>query len=314
MNRFDQQLAKHNLILQRGPLHTLQLNIGRKCNQACRHCHVDAAPWRTEMLSKKIAIKISDWITRHQPAVVDITGGAPEMNPNFSLLVESSKAAGCHVIDRNNLTIIEEPGFDWLPEFLRHNKVEIIASLPCYEPKNVARQRGSGVFEKSINALRKLNSVGYGKTLPLNIVYNPVGPSLPPQQEALEAEYRETLFRDHGIHFTHLYALTNQPIARFAEDLRKQGKLQEYMDLLASHFNPAATENLMCRQTLSVDHLGQLYDCDFNQMLNLKIANGKPLLLWDSIPENLNGRKIQTGAHCLACTAGSGSSCGGETT
>ena len=311
MNRFDEKLAGHGLALRRSELQTLQLNIGRKCNQACRHCHVDAAPWRTEMLDRPIAERIGNWITENRPSVIDITGGAPELNPNFKFLVETSRAAGCHVIDRNNLTILEEPGFGWLPEFLAENEVEVVASLPCYEPENVSRQRGAGVFVKSITALKKFNTLGYGDRLPLNLVYNPVGASLPPSQAELEADYRAVLQREHGITFTQLFVLTNQPIARFADDLRKQGKWDEYLDLLANSFNPSAVEGVMCRATLSVDHEGRLFDCDFNQMLDLRIGNGQPLHLWNLDPEDLNGRPIQTGQHCLACTAGNGSSCTG---
>jgi len=230
------------------------------------------------------------------------------------MLVELSKSAGCHVIDRNNLTIIEESGYKWLPEFLARHEVEIIASLPCYNPENVARQRGNGVFEKSIQALRQLNKVGYGNNLTLNLVYNPVSATLPPSQQELETEYKHALHRDFGISFNHLYTITNQPIARFAEDLRAQGKWEAYMNLLATNFNPSTMDNLMCRNTLSVGYRGELYDCDFNQMLSLQLTNGRPLYLWDVSPEHLPGLKIQTGNHCLACTAGNGSSCGGTLT
>jgi radical SAM/Cys-rich protein len=230
------------------------------------------------------------------------------------MLVEISRSAGCHVIDRNNLTIIKESGFEWLPEFLARHEVEIIASLPCYSPENVARQRGNSVFEKSIHALRRLNDLGYGKNLILNLAYNPIGVTLPPPERELEAEYKTALHCEFGISFNRLYTITNQPIARFAEDLRAQGKWDEYMDLLATSFNPDTVDSLMCKSTLSVDYRGELYDCDFNQMLSLQLANGKPLYLWDISPEHLPGQKIQTGSHCLACTAGSGSSCGGALT
>ncbi len=215
------------------------------------------------------------------------------------------------MIDRCNLTIIEEEGYGDLPAYLAGQEVEVIASLPCYTAENVARQRGAGVFEKSISALRKLNGVGYGARLPLNLVYNPVGPKLPGPQAELEADYKEALGRKFGIRFNHLYTITNQPIARFAEDLRRQGKTEEYMSLLASSFNPATVEGLMCRTTLSVGWMGEVYDCDFNQMLGMQMQNGKPLYLWDVTPELLEGWAIRTGAHCLACTAGCGSSCSG---
>ena len=311
MNRFDQNLASHQLTLCRNALQTLQINVGRKCNQACRHCHVDAAPWRTEMIDQATSHRIGEWIQRFRPPVVDITGGAPELSEFFRYFVETARAAGSHIIDRCNLTIIEEPGFGWLPDFLASNEVEIIASLPCYLPDNVTRQRGAGVYEKSIRVLKQLNAAGYGVRHPLNLVYNPVGPALPPPQAELEADYKEALQRDHGIVFHHLYTITNQPIARFAEDLRSHGRWDEYLELLATSFNPATVDGLMCRSTLSVDYQGRIYDCDFNQMLGLQIRNGRPLYLWDVTPDCLAKRSVITGNHCLACTAGCGSSCTG---
>jgi len=311
MNRFEQKLADHQLNLRRAALQVLQINVGRKCNQACRHCHVDAAPWRTEMIDEAVAHRIGDWITKFAPPIVDITGGAPELSDYFRYLVETARSVGSHVIDRNNLTIIEEPGFERLPEFLAGHEVEVVASLPCYLPDNVTKQRGAGVFEKSIRALKKLNAFGYGTRLPLNLVYNPVGPSLPGPQSELETDYKEALKRDHGIVFNQLYTITNQPIARFAGDLRAHGQWDGYLDLLANNFNPATVNGLMCRTTLSVDYLGKLYDCDFNQMLGMQLRNGHPLHLWDVTPENLLERTVQTEVHCLACTAGCGSSCTG---
>jgi radical SAM/Cys-rich protein len=311
VNCFEQTLAEHHLVLRRAPLQNLQINVGRKCNQACRHCHVDAAPWRTEMIDGATAQRIGAWIQQHRPPVVDITGGAPELSEHFKYFVETGRAAGAHVIDRNNLTIIEEPGYDDLPEYLAGHQVEVIASLPCYSAENVNKQRGNGVFQKSISALRKLNAVGYGHSLPLNLVYNPLGPTLPPPQPQLEADYRDALHREFGIVFNQLYTITNQPIARFAEDLRRQQKWDEYMELLVTSFNPTTVEGLMCRTTLSIDYEGRLYDCDFNQMLAMKWRNGRDLFLWDITPEALNGRAIQTGDHCFACTAGCGSSCTG---
>jgi len=316
MNPFAQRLAEHGLTLRRASLYTLQINVGRKCNQACRHCHVDAAPWRTEMIDKATARRVGQWIQTHRPPVVDLTGGAPELSEFFRYLVETAGAAGCHVIDRNNLTIIEEPGYGWLPDYLAAHKVEVVASLPCYLPDNVTRQRGAGVYEKSIRALKKLNAVGYGihSDLALHLVYNPVGPSLPAPQAELLADYKAALRRDHGIVFNRLYTITNQPIARFAEDLRQQGKWDEYLLLLTNAFNPATVDGLMCRTTLSVDYRGELYDCDFNQMRGMRIRNGKPLFLWDVRPESFEGMPIQTDFHCLACTAGCGSSCTGALT
>ena len=312
MNRFDSKLAENRLSLRRAPLHTLQVNVGRKCNQACRHCHVEAAPWRTEMMGRETAEKIAKWIQTYRPAVVDLTGGAPELSEFFTFLVETSRQAGAHVIDRCNLTIIEEEGFGHLPKYLAEREVEVIASLPCYSRENVNQQRGNGVFEKSISALRKLNSAGYGTRLPLHLIYNPIGPKLPPAQGELEADYKEALSRDFGIVFNHLYALTNQPIGRFAEDLRQQGQWDAYLELLANSFNPPTIEGLMCRTTLSVGWKGEVYDCDFNQMLGMQIENGEPLFLWDVGPGLLEGEGIRTGDHCLACAAGSGSSCTGS--
>lgn len=307
---FAGALALAGFELRRIPLQTLQVNVGRRCNQACRHCHVEAAPWRTEMMDEATYAPIAAWIERHRPSVVDITGGAPELSEWFRPLVEVSRRAGSRVIDRNNLTILTEPGFADLPRFLSEYSVEVIASLPCYSVENVRRQRGNGVFERSIEGLRLLNAVGYGTRLPLHLVYNPVGPTLPGPQGELEADYREALRANFGIEFTGLYTITNQPIARFAEDLRSRGELEAYQELLVSAFNPATLEGLMCRSTLSVGYRGEVYDCDFNQMLGLP-AGGEPRRLWDITPEELMGRSISTGSHCFACTAGSGSSCTG---
>ncbi len=311
MNRFDEQLAAHGLLLRRADLRTLQVNVGRKCNQACRHCHVDAAPWRTEMMDAPTARRVCDWIARVRPPVVDLTGGAPELNENFRDLVESARAAGAEVIDRNNLTILFEPGFEDLAEYLAARSVQIIASLPCYSAENVTRQRGQGVFAKSIRALQALNAVGYGSRLPLHLVYNPVGPTLPAPQAELEADYKTVLQNEYGIIFNRLFTITNQPIARFAADLREQGKWNEYLELLANSFNPETITGLMCRTTLSVGYRGELYDCDFNQMLDLPLRAGPPLYLWDIEPGDLADSRIMTGVHCLACSAGCGSSCTG---
>src|SRR6266403_3273290 len=218
MNSFEAKLSAHGLALRRARLQTLQVNVGRKCNQACRHCHVDAGPWRTEMVSEEVAHRIGNWIQHHRPEVVDITGGAPELSDFFRYFVETARAAGAHVIDRCNLTIIEEDGYHGLPAYLAENEVEVIASLPCYTAENVAKQRGNGVFEKSIAALKKLNAVGYGTRLPLNLVYNPVGPNLPRGQAEWEADYKAALGRNFGIVFNRLLTITNHPIARFAED------------------------------------------------------------------------------------------------
>ncbi len=311
MNVFDKRLVASRQTLTRGRLQTLQINVGRKCNQTCRHCHVDAAPWRTEMMTVDVAHRVGEWIREHRPPVVDITGGAPELSEHFRYFVENARDCGCHVIDRNNLTIIETAAYAWLPDYLAAHGVEVVASLPCYLEENVDAQRGEGVFAKSITALKKLNAAGYGTRLPLNLVYNPLGPTLPPGQAELEADYRTEFRQRYGIEFTSLFTITNQPIARFAEDLRSHGKWDEYLELLANSFNPATVEGLMCRATLSVGWCGEIYDCDFNQMLAMQMRNGEPLHLWDVTPAMIDGLTIQTGFHCLACTAGCGSSCAG---
>jgi radical SAM/Cys-rich protein len=311
MDRFKQRLAESGLPLRRMQLQTLQINVGRKCNQTCRHCHVDAAPWRTEMMPEPVARRVGEWIQKHRPAIVDITGGAPELSEHFRYFVEIARECGCHVIDRNNLTIIETAAYGWLPEYLATLEVEVIASLPCYLEENVNAQRGDGVFEKSISALKKLNAVGYGTRLPLNLVYNPLGPKLPPPQAELEVDYKRELRNRYGVEFTNLFTITNQPIARFAADLREHGTWDQYLELLANSFNALTVEGLMCRSTLSVGWMGEIYDCDFNQMLGMQMRNGQPLYLWDITPEFLEHYEIQTGEHCLACTAGCGSSCTG---
>ena len=311
MNRFEQLLQSADYRLRRGALEVLQINVGRKCNQACRHCHVDAAPWRTEMMDQPTAERVANWIREYRPPVVDLTGGAPELSESFRFFVRVARESGAQVIDRNNLTILEEPGQEDLAEFLAAHEVQIIASLPCYSAENVNRQRGDGVFSKSIRALKTLNALGYGRQLVLNLVYNLIGPTLPGPQNELEQDYKEALREEFGIEFNALLTITNQPIARFAEDLRKQEAWDEYLELLVNHFNPATLPGLMCRHTVSVGYRGEVYDCDFNQMLGLPLTNGTPLYLWDLRPEALLNRRILTGEHCLACSAGSGSSCGG---
>src|SRR6185369_12579470 len=227
MNRFEQKLRMDGLELRRAGLQTLQINVGRKCNQACRHCHVDAGPWRTEMIGRGVAERIGEWIERYRPPVVDITGGAPELSEFFRFFVERARSAGARVLDRCNLTILQEPGYQDVPDYLAAHEVEIIASLPCYSAENVTKQRGNGVFVKSIAALRRLNEVGYGTRMPLHLVYNPVGASLPAPQPELEAEYKQQLHQNFGIIFNQLFTITNQPIARFAEDLRRLNKWDE---------------------------------------------------------------------------------------
>ena len=290
---------------------TFQINVGRWCNQACKHCHVDASPAREEDMSQEIAgrcIQIIESMPRVE--TVDITGGAPEGSKVFKYLVEESKRLGKHVIDRCNLTILEEPGFEYLYDFLSSNEVEIIASLPHYASSRTDMQRGTGVFDKSMIALKKLNDLGYGERLPLNLVYNPVGLFLSSPQEQLEREFKENLDRNYGIKFNNLYVINNMPISRYLEALMRKDRFEDYMQLLVSAYNPATVEGLMCRHQLSVGYDGAIYDCDFNQMLDLKAA---PVAHVNDFDENLLvNRNIVMGNHCFGCTAGAGSSCGGE--
>ncbi|MCS7048001.1 MAG: arsenosugar biosynthesis radical SAM protein ArsS [Verrucomicrobiae bacterium] len=302
--------------LRRTTITTLQINLGKRCNQTCQHCHVNAGPARTEMMTRQTADRILDWLAHTTIPTVDLTGGAPELNPNFRYLVESCRTLRRHVIDRCNLTVLFEPGQHDLAEFLADNRVEIIASLPCYLPNNVDAQRGDGVFDKSIRALQILNALGYGTApdLPLNLVYNPLGDTLPPQQAQLEADYRHHLRAHYGIVFNHLYTLTNMPIARFAAWLHREGRYDSYLQLLIAKFNPATLDHLMCRTTLSIGWRGEVYDCDFNQMLDLRWCNHQPLYLWDITVADTENRPIITGPHCFGCTAGCGSSCTGALT
>jgi radical SAM/Cys-rich protein len=311
VNLFQKHLHHHQVPLTRGTFETLQINVGRKCNQTCTHCHVDAGPIRTEMMDEATAHKVGAWIIQHRPKTVDITGGAPELSEFFRYFVETARSVGSHVIDRNNLTIIETKTHAYLPEYLAEHQVEVVASLPCYLEDNVDSQRGNGVFQKSISALKKLNAVGYGSTLPLTLVYNPIGAKLPPDQAELEADYKIELKARYGIEFTRLFAITNLPIARFAVDLRESGQWDSYMELLADRFNPATVDGLMCRSTLNIGYEGEVFDCDFNQMLRMQQRNGKPLYLWDVTPESMASQAILTANHCFGCTAGAGSSCSG---
>lgn len=312
MNTFQKKLKEQQTPLTRGNFETLQINVGRKCNQTCTHCHVDASPWRTEMMNEECAHKVGAWIRKYKPAVIDITGGAPELSEFFRYFVELGKEVGAHVIDRNNLTIIETKSHAYLPEYLAKHEVEIVASLPCYLEENVDEQRGDGVFQKSISALKKLNAVGYGRELPLTLVYNPIGANLPPDQEELEADYKVELKKRYGIEFSRLFAITNLPIARFATELRENGEWDSYMELLSNSFNPMTVEGLMCRSTLNIGYEGEVFDCDFNQMLKMQLRkNNKPLYLWDVDPNSMKDIPIQTANHCFGCTAGAGSSCTG---
>lgn len=296
-------------------LQVIQVNVGKVCNQTCRHCHVDAGPDRREAMSRETMQLSLDLLARSGATTLDITGGAPEMNPHFRWLVGQARALGRHVIDRCNLTILLAPGYDDLPGFLAEHRVEVVASLPCYGPENTDRQRGDGVFDKSITALRRLNELGYGQPgsgLDLTLVYNPAGPSLPPSQAALEADYHRELKSRHGVKFTRLFTVTNMPISRFLDDLVQSGQYDEYMRTLVDAYNPAAAAGVMCRTTLSVAWDGRLHDCDFNQMLGLGLATGLPSHVRDFDPDRLATRPIVTGQHCYGCTAGSGSGCQGE--
>lgn len=304
--------------LVRNETTTLQINVGKLCNQACHHCHVEAGPKRTEIMPSEVARRVLQLLAgSHSITSVDITGGAPELNSNFRWIVRESRRLGQHIIDRCNLTVLLEPGQERLAEFLAQHEVEIIASLPCYTAENVDQQRGRGVFEKSIRALQLLNGLGYGlhgSNLRLNLVYNPLGASLPPAQEKLEADYKKHLHESFGIQFHNLFTLTNMPIKRFAAYLTQSGEHESYMGLLVNHFNPGTVTKLMCRSLVSVGWDGKLYDCDFNQMLDIGMGeSGKSLTIWDlDSLTGLAGSRIATGSHCFGCTAGAGSSCGGS--
>jgi len=302
--------------LARRRLEILQLNLGYKCNQSCLHCHVNAGPTRTEMMSRETIGDALAFLGVAGVKTLDITGGAPELHPHFRELVERARELGVRVIDRCNLTILEEPGQEGLAVFLKNNKVEIIASLPCYTEELVDRQRGKGVYEKSIRALRRLNGLGYGAPggrLVLNLVYNPQGPSLPPDQATLEADYKRVLGERHGIVFNRLLAIANMPIQRFGSTLVSKGKFDEYMALLHRSHRPENLDAVMCRDTLSVDWQGALYDCDFNQMLGLplRLEGRKRVQLSELIGRDLAGNPIAVRDHCYGCTAGQGSSCAG---
>jgi radical SAM/Cys-rich protein len=315
MNRFAETLAEHSVSLRRARPEILQVNVGKLCNLTCVHCHVNAGPKRKEIVTRETIDRVVDWLANTDIPTVDITGGAPEMIADFRYFIERVKSLEPrrHIIDRCNLTILLEPGYEDLAKFLARNRVEIIASMPCYSAENVNAQRGDGVFEGSIAALQLLNSLGYGTDpeLPLHLVYNPVGTFLPPPQIELEADYKRELKTHFGIVFNKLYTLANLPIGRFASYLRRNNKLDDYMQLLVDAFNPATIEGLMCRNTISVGWRGEVYDCDFNQQLGMQWNNGTPVFLWDVYPQTVENREIMTGDHCFGCTAGAGSSCGG---
>lgn len=295
----------------------LQINVGKRCNQACRHCHVDAGPDRVEVMRDDVLDATLRFMERSEIPAVDVTGGAPELHPRFREIVMRARAAGRRVIDRCNLTITRLPNYADIPEFLATHGVDVIASLPSHAQKQTDAQRGAGVFEDSIAALRRFNELGYGMDhsgLLLNLVTNPVGAFLPGSQQSLEAEWKRTLRLRYGISFNHLYTITNMPISRYLQFLTDSGNLEAYMERLVAAFNPAAVDGLMCRYTLSVGWDGRLYDCDFNQMIDLSTAPGAPQTIFDADATALAGRRIVVGPHCFGCTAGAGSSCGGATT
>ncbi|HEY6298347.1 MAG TPA: arsenosugar biosynthesis radical SAM (seleno)protein ArsS [Candidatus Binatus sp.] len=311
---FSATLANYGIrALNRRSPATIQVNVGKLCNQACHHCHVDAGPRRTERMTRATAARVLE-VLASSPHVetLDITGGAPELNPNFAMLVERARALGRKVIVRCNLTVTLEPGMEWLVDFYQRSGVELVCSLPCYTAENTDRQRGAGVFDKSIVALQQLNAVGFGRGgLRLDLVYNPIGASLPPPQAELEAQYRDELTRNFGIVFDRLLTITNMPIARFANQLSTAGNHSAYMSLLVNHFNPATIDALMCRDLVSVGWNGRLYDCDFNQMLEIPLGGGASTIWEIDDVGKLAGASVATGSHCFGCTAGAGSSCGG---
>ena len=301
--------------LRRGRLETLQVNLGYRCNQSCSHCHVNAGPSRTEMMDPATIALVPAVLQARAIASLDLTGGAPELHPGFRDLVLQARGLGVAVIDRCNLTILSEPGQEDLATFLAQQGVKVVASLPCYSAGNVDRQRGEGVFERSLSGLRQLNALGYGDAgsgLELDLVYNPQGAQLPPPQAALEAAYRRELADRFGLRFNRLFTITNMPIQRFAAVLRQQGKLEGYMALLRQHHNPANLAQVMCRSTLSVDWQGFLFDCDFNQMLDLPAGAGRDRAhLRQLLEHDPDGQPIAVADHCFGCSAGAGSSCGG---
>lgn len=316
---FSTTLSNKHIDLKRSSLTTLQINLGKLCNQACHHCHVEAGPLRTEIMEEKTVNRLLELMTQAKGSLktIDLTGGAPEMNPHFRKLVKAARAMNIEVIDRCNLTIFFEKGQEDLPLFLKDQGVHVVASLPCYTKDNVDKQRGRGVFDKSIRALEILNELGYGKEhsgLKLDLVYNPGGAFLPGNQQKLESDYKRELKEFFNLEFNQLYTITNMPIKRFLEDLNRQGKYEAYMELLVNNFNPQAAEAVMCKSLISVGWDGQIYDCDFNQMLELPL-NYKNIDIWKIGQLNdLLNTNIALGNHCYGCTAGSGSSCGGSLT
>lgn len=316
METFAQRIQLNGKNFSRRGVDVLQVNMGKYCNLACIHCHVESGPNRTELMSRGTVDAVLSFLERTNIPTVDITGGAPELNPSFDYLVKSVFDLGRHVMDRCNLTVIFEPGRDYLPEFFKRHRVELVCSLPCYSEENVDRQRGKGTFELSIRALQIFNQLGYGQPesgLVLNLVYNPVGPHLPLPQAQLEQDYKRVLKQNFGIIFDRLFCLTNMPITRYATHLRLRGEYEKYMELLEASFNASTLEQVMCRNLVSIGWEGTVYDCDFNQMIDLPIrdSEGKALNISTLSIDQVRSLPVTVGNHCYACTAGSGSSCGG---
>lgn len=314
MNAFDQHVCSVlGEPLKPLSLRTIQVNITLKCNLECAHCHVASSPKRREMMAWETMAKVVSLADRVRPEKVDITGGAPEIHPHFCRFVEALRGSGHKVMVRTNLTILLEPGFERMPAFFREWQVHLVASLPCYLEENVDAQRGEGAYRKSVEAIRRLNKLGYGiePDLPLDLVYNPGGPKLPPPQARLEEDYRRELKARFGISFTRLFALANMPIGMFRHQLRREGKERSYMILLRESFNPRTLEGLMCRHQINIGWDGRVYDCDFNLACRLPARNGRPFRLDDLDLDSYMAREIATADHCFGCTAGSGSSCGG---
>ena len=314
---FSERIKSLGEPISRRELTTLQINVGKLCNQVCRHCHVDAGPKRTEIMSRETIDRILKWLEPTDIHTVDLTGGAPELIPDFRYLVRSLREQNRHVIVRCNLTVLLEPGQHDTAEFFRDMKVEVISSLPCYSKENVDAQRGGGVFSKSIIALHQLNALGFGmpdSELKLHLVYNPLGPNLPPSQAELSEDYHKHLSEECNVQFNELLTVTNMPIARFADDLERSGTYSEYMQLLYLNFNEVTVEQLMCRSLISVSWDGYIYDCDFNQMLEIPAYGQLNRYLWEVSPDELARQRIAVDDHCYGCTAGAGSSCGGALT
>jgi radical SAM/Cys-rich protein len=316
MEPFADKLNLNGQRLTRRAVDVLQVNMGRYCNLACIHCHVESGPTRKEMMSRETVDAVLRFLAATSIPTVDVTGGAPELHRDFDYLVESARSLGRHVMDRCNLTVIFEPRKEYLPEFFQHHQVELVCSLPCYSHENVDKQRGKGTFDSSIRALQRFNEVGYGQAesgLILNLVYNPVGPHLPPAQNKLEEDYKRILREQFGIVFNHLFCLTNMPITRYAAHLKLRGEYDRYLELLETNFNAATLDQVMCRNLISIGWEGLVYDCDFNQMLDLPLRDrgGNPLDIASLALDQVVNRQITVGDHCYACTAGCGSSCGG---